>query len=50
MPVTPVIEPATYPAVRAKLPRTSKKAFISIPILTLSRRTAKQRRQRCYTL
>jgi hypothetical protein len=50
MPVTPVIEPATHPAVRAKLPRTSKKAFIPVPTLTLLQRTIKQRRQRRYAL
>jgi hypothetical protein len=50
MPVTPVIEPATYPAIRAKLPRTSKKASIPISTLTLSRRTTKQRRQRRHAL
>jgi hypothetical protein len=50
MPVTPAIEPATHPAVKAKLPRTSKKASIPVPTPTLSRRTIKQRRQRRYTL
>jgi hypothetical protein len=50
MPITPAIEPATHPAVRAKLLRTSKKASIPVPTPTSSRRTAKQRRQRRYAL
>jgi hypothetical protein len=50
MPVTPVIKPATHPAVRAKLPRTSKKASIPVPTPTPSRRTTKQRRQRRHAL
>jgi hypothetical protein len=50
MPITPAIEPATHPAIRAKLPRTSKKASIPVPIPTPSQRTIKQRRQRRYAL
>ena len=50
MPITPVIEPATHSAIRAKLPRTSKKAFIPVPTPTPSQRTAKQRQQRHYAL
>jgi hypothetical protein len=50
MPITPAIEPATHPAIRAKLPRTSKKASIPVPTPTPSQRTAKQRRQRHHAL
>jgi hypothetical protein len=50
MPITPVIEPATHPAIRAKLPRTFKKASIPIPTLILLQRTIKQYQQRYYML
>jgi hypothetical protein len=50
MPVTPAIEPASYPAVRARIPRTVKKARVTTLILTPLQKTlkltTKERKQR----
>jgi hypothetical protein len=50
MPVTPAIEPASYPAIRARIPRTIKKAQVTTPTPTPSQKTlkltTKERKQR----
>jgi hypothetical protein len=54
MPITPAIEPASHPAVRARIPRTAKKASVPIPSPTPSQKTkkltTKQRKQRHHIL
>jgi hypothetical protein len=50
MPITPTIEPGSYPAIRAKIPRTIKKASVLVSVLTLLQKTIKQRKQRRRTL
>jgi hypothetical protein len=50
MPVTPAIEPASYPAIRARIPRTIKKAQVTTLTPTPSQKTlkltTKERKQR----
>jgi hypothetical protein len=41
MPITPAIEPASHPAIRARIPRIIKKASIPVPSLTPSQKTKK---------
>jgi hypothetical protein len=47
MPITPAMEPASHPAIRAKLPRTIKKSYVPVPTTPSQRSITKRLNQRC---